>query len=252
MLNVKRNAALPVAAGAGTVVALLIVRTVANWSSGSLYWIIGAAVCVGAGTWAIILTRGFGSARGAEVILVTGEGGIGKSELTKHLGGDLTNFRRVSFGEYIRFVAGERGVADDLLSLHDLGHNLKRVMGSYQLFAELLRFNGIGTLEHQLLIVDDVYHPDVFETVGRLFVIRRHLHIEYSAEGLRGHYRQKGLTEHQIDRLVTHPIEQAMRRLVAKHPPDKTLKVGESPVADYEMNREDVMQVAKSPQGAAA
>lgn len=252
MLNLNRRAAWPVIAGAVTVIALLIVRMAANWSLGTLYWIIGAAVCVGAGSWAVSLTRGFGAAKGAEVILVSGEGGIGKSELTKHLDRDLTNFQRVSFGEYIRFVARERGVADDLLSLHDLGHDLKRVMGSYQLFAELLRFNGIGTLAHQLMIVDDVYHPDVFETVGRLFVIRRHLHIEYSAEGLRDHYRQKGLTDDQIDRLVDHPIERAMRKLVEKHPPDKTLRVGESPVADYELNREDVMQVARSPQSAAA
>jgi hypothetical protein len=252
MMNSKRNAALPVAAGAGTVVPLLIVRAEANWSAGSLYWIIAAAVCVGAGTWAILLSWGFSSARGAEVILVTGEGGIGKSELTKHLDRDLTTFRRVSFGEYIRSVASERGVASDLLSLHDLGHNLKREMGSYQLFAEVLRFNGLETLENRFLIVDDVYHPDVFDTVGRLFVIRRHLHIEYSAEGLRAHYREKGLDEHQIDRLVAHPIEQAMRKLVAKHPPDKTLKVGESPITDYEMHKEDVMQVAKSPRVAVA
>lgn len=98
------------------------------------------------------------------VIGFSGKISSGKSTLVSTVANSL-GFARASFGDYVRSVAGERGLDDSREQLQAVGESL--VNGDVTQFC-LSVLAQAGWLDGQPLIVDGIRHRQVLETMKQL------------------------------------------------------------------------------------
>jgi len=99
------------------------------------------------------------------VLGVTGPSGSGKSTVCRHLC-EHFDALHVSYGSYIRSIAAQRSIPDDLQSLQRLGLELHQTLGAERLTAVTLEFAGDDGETN--LVLDGIRHVDIWHACKAL------------------------------------------------------------------------------------
>lgn len=143
------------------------------------------------------------------IICLAGARASGKSTVAKCLA-DLLGWRSISFGDYVREVARERGLdPQDLAALQDIG--LELVEMGWEIFCgNLLKFYNYNNGN---IIVDGIRHVeavDTLSTITKSRIILVYLEVSEQVQKDRMKQRNRGEYEghesHKVEKQVKHEV----------------------------------------------
>lgn len=126
------------------------------------------------------------------VIAFSGKIGSGKSSISKLISESI-DFQWVSFGEYVRKIATEKGIEPSRINLQDLGESLIR-NNSYQFCLNVLNQ---APASGKPLVVDGIRHKIALDEIKQIISPNTLFHIHLEVED---NLRKKRLSEtRQLD-----------------------------------------------------
>ncbi len=98
---------------------------------------------------------------------LSGQIGSGKSTISRNLA-QAMKCKQASFGEYVRWLARERGLFLDRRTLQDLGQDMLELIGAEQFCIDMLQQQVPHFVPGERLVVDGVRHLEVAEALSRM------------------------------------------------------------------------------------
>jgi dephospho-CoA kinase len=146
---------------------------------------------------------------GLTILGVSGAIGAGKSSLAAEVASQA-NAERVSFGDFVRETAAERGIPDDRETLQDLGANLLDEWGADEFTARVV---GDRT---GIVIVDGVRHVVVDDSLRKLADHYLLVFVDVDDDVRRQRLDERDEDAANIEQVDSHSTEQDLPQLRAR------------------------------------
>ncbi len=147
------------------------------------------------------------------VLAFAGRIGSGKSSISRAVAKEL-RCPYVSFGAYVREVAGLRGLGSERVTLQDLGASLIQDLGWDQFCLVVLAQADWNPGES--LVIDGIRHSEAVYTLGRLVAPSSLVlvYIDVDETSQERHLESRGTTHSgDLHRIEAHPIERQVATL---------------------------------------
>jgi dephospho-CoA kinase len=148
------------------------------------------------------------------VIAFSGKIGSGKSSISGLIAEEF-NFNKVSFGDYVRKIAMERGIEHTRINLQDLGESL--LANNPTQFC--LNVLNQASSDCEFVIVDGIRHKIVLEEIRKIIHPNKliHVHLQISEEiRIKRIYERQEITPEEVQSIDNHPSEKQVTSVLVK------------------------------------
>jgi hypothetical protein len=171
------------------------------------------------------------------VIVLSGPPVSGKTRIAEKLHSEHLDWGWASCGEFVKAEAKRRGTDTSRLETDKLGQQLVNDLGGEQFLSAVLTNSTIPS-DASTLIIDDVYHAEVFDAIKR-----RWGHLDFVTVGLpdsmrRQLLRKQAVPDAEVQASKANPLETAVSHLAAQHRPEMVLEGAQTEDAITERTRE--------------
>ena len=164
--------------------------------------------------------RSAGELQPRKVIALAGPSGSRKSSIAEYSAGRHGGWARASCGAYVRSVAREKGIPDDPLWTHDLGQQLVEELGGRGFLDAVLAHASLKSDDVDTLLIDDIYHLEVFDALKERWDQLRFVAIDLPPEMRRRVMEDRGVPPEKVDELEHSKLESSAVELLRVHGKD--------------------------------
>ena len=170
------------------------------------------------------------------VIVLSGPAASGKTRIAEKLHSEHPDWGWASCGAFVKAEAAQRGGDMRLPATNELGQKLVDDLGGEQFLSAVLA-NSTVPPDVSTLIIDDVYHADVFDAIKR-----RWGHLSFVTVGLPDSMRRQlsggQLPDTEAQAPEANPLDAAVSELATQHPPELVLEGAQTEEAIADRTRE--------------
>jgi cytidylate kinase len=142
------------------------------------------------------------------VVGFSGRQASGKTMLSREIASRL-DWPRVSFGDYVRSVAGKRGISEEAGNLQDLGADLIHELGWEKLCRQVLA--QVDWSPERSLVIDGIRHTEALTTLTQLVsptdLVHVHIKVSDLERQARLTAREEAGSQHAAQRSEDHSTE---------------------------------------------
>ncbi len=156
------------------------------------------------------------------VLVLSGHSSSGKTSIAEHLAKEHPDWAWASCGAFVKSEAERRGLTSGRVATNELGQQLVDELGGEKFLDAVLAHTNIPP-GAATLIVDDVYHVEVFDAIKRRWGHLKFVTVDLTDSMRRQLWREEGRTDDEVAALEASPLDEAVSRLAARHRPQATL-----------------------------
>jgi hypothetical protein len=156
------------------------------------------------------------------VLVLSGHASSGKTGIARHLAAEHPDWAWASCGAFVKAEAKSRGLDANLATTNELGQKLVGELGGEGFLSAVLATSEVPP-NATTLIVDDVYHVEVFDEIKRRWGHLKFVTVNLSDSMRRELWQEQGRSDEEVAALEENPLDKAVSTLAARHRPEAEL-----------------------------
>jgi hypothetical protein len=171
------------------------------------------------------------------VIVLSGARASGKTRIAERLHSEHPDWGWASCGAFVKAEALQRGGDTSRPATNDLGQKLVDDLGGEKFLSAVLAHSKVPP-SAATLIIDDVYHAEVFDAVKRRWGHLKFVTVTPTDSMRRQLSRERDLPDAGVQEPEANPLDAAVSNLAAQHQPELILEGAETEDAITARTRE--------------